>query len=289
MPVTMPPGKRNAVCITFDFDAVSLYLGMFTGFASQGIGRGEFAVRVGAERVLALLAEHEIATTWFVPGHTARSWPRVVQSIAAEGHEIAHHGYLHQSPIDTADREEEILVEGIEAIESVVGVRPVGYRAPSWDTTDQTVTLLLRHGFVYAANGMSDDYRPYHTRLGDQPNANGRFQYGADTKLVELPSAWHLTDYSQLEVGPPHNLAPSPREAQRIWTDEFDYMSGHGGGVLTYTFHPECIGRGHRMLMLEHLINHIRERDDVWFARALDVARAWRPDPPGLWSPEDRA
>jgi hypothetical protein len=30
-------------------------------------------------------------------------------------------------------------------------------------------------------------------------------------------------------------------------------------GVLTYTFHPHVIGRGHRLVMLEQLVRRLRE------------------------------
>jgi len=35
-------------------------------------------------------------------------------------------------------------------------------------------------------------------------------------------------------------------------TDHYDW------GVITYTFHPHVIGRGHRMAMLERLIERLR-------------------------------
>jgi hypothetical protein len=47
------------------------------------------------------------------------------------------------------------------------------------------------------------------------------------------------------------------------------------GGLLTVTVHPECIGRGHRMAMLERFIDAAEALDGVVFDR-LDryVARA---------------
>ena len=183
------------------------------------------------------------------------------------------------------DREEELLVRGIESLERVVGERPLGYRAPSWTVSDRTVELLLAHGFTYAANGMAEDYRPYRARIGDLASATEPFVYGRETDLVDIPSAWHLTDCSQLEVGPPWNLAPGPAHAEQIWKDEFDYMHDNvDGGVITYAFHPECIGRGHRLPMLDRLLEHIGRHDDVWFARTIEIANAWTPDPPGLWA-----
>lgn len=47
-------------------------------------------------RLLALLARHEVRSTFFVPGYTAVRYPDVVRAIVDGGHEVAHHGYLHE-------------------------------------------------------------------------------------------------------------------------------------------------------------------------------------------------
>jgi peptidoglycan/xylan/chitin deacetylase (PgdA/CDA1 family) len=285
MPITMPAGTTSAVCITFDFDTIALWLGSFDTFDSQGLTRGEYGARVGAERVLELLARYDVRSTWFVPGLTAESWPGVTRAVAAAGHEIAHHGYGHESPPTTGEREEELLLRGVEALERVTGKRPIGYRAPSWTITERTVPLLLEHGFLYGANGMAEDFRPYRARIGDRVSRESPLELGEETDLIEIPSAWHLTDIAMLEVGVRSQLASSPAEAERIWRDEFDYMHTHvEGGVITYVFHPQCIARGHRIVIFERLLAHMRDAGGVWFARTEDVARAWTPDPPGLWA-----
>lgn len=280
LPVVMPPSKRCAVCITFDFDAMALWFGMFKSFDSQAVGRGEFGPRVAAARILRLLDKYDVPSSWFTPGVTAETWPSVTQSIADAGHEIAHHGYAHKPPLELAEQEEADLMRGVEALEAVVGKRPVGYRAPSWAITDTTIHLLIKHAFTYASNGMAQDYEPYFARVGDEASDTRPFRFGKETPLIEIPSAWHLADYPQLEAGPPWNPQTTPASVEQIWKDEFDYMRENvDRGVITYVFHPECIGRGHRMMMLERLIQHIRDTGDVWFARTEDIARAWRPAP----------
>ena len=88
--------KQNvSVCLTFDFDAMSVWIGTYHARSPSAISRGEFG-RVGAERLLRMLREWEIRSTWFVPGHTADAFPTTVAKVAEEGHEIAHHGYFHE-------------------------------------------------------------------------------------------------------------------------------------------------------------------------------------------------
>ena len=77
----------------------------------------------------------------------------------------------------------------------------------------------------------------------------------------------------------------APSEVERIWFDEFNYgYESHPGGVLTYTWHPDGIGRPHRFVILRRLIEHMASRPDVWFPQMREVAAAWTPDAPGLWS-----
>ena len=83
--------SSHTVCLTFDFDAISLWLGPFSAQSPSMISRGEFGV-VAAKRILDLLERYNIKATWFVPGHTADTFPEAVAEVNAHGHEIGHHG-----------------------------------------------------------------------------------------------------------------------------------------------------------------------------------------------------
>lgn len=59
----------------------------------------------------------------------------------------------------------------------------------------------------------------------------------------------------------------APSKVEEIWRAEFDYMVRKvPGGVFTLTMHPQVIGRGHRMLMLERLLNYMQSEVDVVFS-----------------------
>src|SRR4029078_6748296 len=85
---------------------------------------------VGVPRILDLLDRHGVTSTFFVPGFTAERYPGVVRDIVAAGHEVGHHRYLHET-LEGVDRAAEMgfLDMGLEALERVAAVRPVGYRA----------------------------------------------------------------------------------------------------------------------------------------------------------------
>ena len=141
--------KRHIVCLTFDFDGIS-------GFISRGqtspswISRGEFGPRVGMPRLIGLLKQYGIKSTWFVPGHTIETFPKESEKVVAAGHEIAHHGWTHRPPASlTRDQEEGELVRANESIRKLTGRYARGYRSPSWDLSPHSVELFLKHGFVY--------------------------------------------------------------------------------------------------------------------------------------------
>ena len=246
------------VCLTFDHDNVSgnIARGATTPTA---ISRGDFGI-VAAPRILRLLAANSIPSTWFIPGHTIESYPADAAAVHRGGHEIGHHGWTHRVPATlTPDEEEAELVRGIETIEKLTGARPRGYRSPAWDLSPVTIDLLLKHGFLYDSSMMGHDYSPYQARAGDAIALDQPMRFGADTALVEMPISWSLDDFPMFEFSNrPGGILPGNMNARMVienWINEFRYMKKHESwGVLTYTFHPHVIGRGHRMLMLEHMI-----------------------------------
>jgi peptidoglycan-N-acetylglucosamine deacetylase len=275
-------GHRATVCLTFDFDAISLWIGPFGATSPSMISRGEFGA-VGARRILRLLDRTGIQATFFITGHTADTYPDIVRAIAAAGHEVGHHGYLHENPIalGSKEREREVLARGFEALDRAAGVRPVGYRSPSWDNSPDTVGLLLEHGFRYESSLMGKDFEPYWCRVGDVVQPDGPYLFGQEVDLVELPVSWLLDDFPHFEYLRLENRVypglSAASKVEEIWRDEFAYMYREvDGGVLTLTMHPQVIGRGHRMLMLERLIEHFRGHDGVRFATLAQVADEFR-------------
>lgn len=270
------------VCLTFDFDAISLWIGPMGATSPSMISRGEFGV-VGVERILRLLDSYGITATFFVTGHTAETYPDSVRAIVDAGHEVGHHGYLHENPVSLESKEAErhVLERGLEALDKTVGIRPTGYRSPAWDNSPHTIELLLEYGFRYESSLMGNDFTPYWCRVGDVIQPDGPYLFGREVDLVEMPVSWILDDFPHFEylrVG--NRVSPglsASSNVEEIWRGEFDYMYREiPGGVLTLTMHPQVIGRGHRMLMLERLIEYLRQHDDVRFATLAEAAEDFR-------------
>lgn len=275
------------VCLTFDFDAISLWVGPYAATSPSAISRGEFGA-VGVRRILRLLDRFGIPGTFFVPGHTVETYPDHARAIIAAGHEVGHHGYLHENPLalGTRERERAVLERGLEVIDRVLGVRPVGYRSPAWDNSPFTLELLLELGFRYESSLMGDDFTPYWCRVGDVAEPDGPYRFGRPVGLVELPVSWLLDDFPHFEYVslPAHGLRlpglSAASKVEEIWRDEFDFMRRDvPGGVMTITMHPQVIGRGHRLLMLERLVEHMFA-GGARFSTMADAADRFRREHP---------
>jgi peptidoglycan/xylan/chitin deacetylase (PgdA/CDA1 family) len=108
---------------------MSAWLGPFKSDTPGILSRGEYGARVGVPRLLDLLERYELPATFFIPGHTVDSYPELVREIASRGHEIGHHGYLHENPTlfgDDEAAERAMYQRGIDTIQRVTGKRPVG-------------------------------------------------------------------------------------------------------------------------------------------------------------------
>lgn len=193
-------------CLTFDFDAVSLWISRNILIPTP-ISRGEFGA-VAVPRILNLLSERNIPSTWFIPGHTVEASPEVCREIVAAGHEVGLHGYAHEN-VGTLDerQERETLRRSYSLIGDLTVVPPRGNRALAWDLTPHTVDIMLGLGLVYGSTLMGNDYSPYYIRRGDVLPQDAPLKFGETTHLVELPVSWSLGDYPHLEyLRLPHSI-----------------------------------------------------------------------------------
>jgi len=138
------------------------------------------------------------------------------------------------------------------------------------------VDLLLKHGFLYDSSMMGDDYTPYRVRRGDVIELEKPAVFGQQTPLIEMPVSWTLDDYPHFEfIRTPTWILPGNMNANGVldnWVNDFVYLRDHlDWGVITYTFHPFVIGRGHRMLVLEKLIQTLKDGGAV-FMKLEDAA-----------------
>src|SRR5579859_61243 len=255
-----PGGAEVAVALTFDVDGEAPWLGEGAQYSRRltALSQGRFGPERGLGRILDLLREHGIAATFYVPGHTADHHPDAMTAILSAGHEVAHHGYLHLASegLDAGGQRAE-LEQGLAALDKH-GVRPLGYRSPGWELTPETLGMLAEFGFGYDSSLMADD-RPY-------------WEVSGSSALLELPGHWSLCDWPYFGWTPYHGgLLADPARVERIWLEEFESARPERRPV-TYTMHPEAIGRGYLTRMLDRVITVMRERGKPWFATHAQIA-----------------
>lgn len=258
-----PNGAKSALFIGFDVDAETAWIGNNPSNVDRMVttSHGGYDARVGIAKILELLDELGLKGTFFTPGWTALAHPAQCEAIVAAGHEIGHHGYLHilpdRSKLDEAFEE---IDRGFEALKSALGVRPVGYRAPSGENFPELLSYLRKSGIRYSSS-FRDDILPYR-----HAGAAG------ETGPVEIPVNFAFDDWN---FGMSSRTSARPlfgRDAvMQLWIDEFE-ATHLWGGVTTMVLHPQVSGRPMRWHILRDFLKHILDKGDVWIATGVQIA-----------------
>jgi peptidoglycan-N-acetylglucosamine deacetylase len=264
MSAAWPGGHCAAAAFTFDVDAESCVLAHDPGASARMslMTHQAYGARAGVPRLLRLLERQGVTATFFVPGFTADTYPDMVRQIRDAGHEIAHHGYLHE-PMQgiSAAAEAEYIDRGLEALDRL-GVRPVGYRAPWWELNWHSADLLIERGFSYDSSLLDGDV-PY--------RFHGESGRGS---IVEIPVDWGLDDWEQYAFYPGwtgSGVIESPAKVHEMWLLEAQAHHAEGG-CFVLTNHPFISGRPSRAAALERLIEDVRGLDGMWVTTLGEIA-----------------
>jgi polysaccharide deacetylase family protein (PEP-CTERM system associated) len=146
-------------------------------------------VDANTRRVLDLFDEYDAKATFFFVGWVAERYPDLVREVHKRGHELACHSYWHRTVYSLTPTEfAEDTRQACDVIEQAAGVRVLGYRAPSWSITRDSLwalDVLAEQGFTYDSS-----IYPIHHDLYGIPGAS-RFAYehvcGNGRRLPEFP------------------------------------------------------------------------------------------------------
>lgn len=188
-------------CLSIDLDDYGDYASLLALRPEAGAARSLYDD--GVPRLLELLDRHALRATFFAIGRDAAS-PRkaaLLRGLVAQGHEVANHSYAHPYDfrlLSRAAKRREIL-DADAAIADAIGVRPCGFRAPSFSVDAETLELLEEAGYAY------------------------------DSSVVPSPVLWGMQLYAtcfvrrqRYDLGSPASvLAPrmpyAPRRGGRVW------------------------------------------------------------------------
>ena len=259
-PASWPGGARVAVLLSFDVDNETVQ-GLRTGEVSPGpLSQGQYGSRVALPRIVRLLDRERIPASFFFPAWSLKLAPEQADLIKKSGrHEFAVHGWIHElnTALDAAT-ERRLLEQAVRTLTEITGTRPVGYRAPSWNFSPNTMQIVRDMGFLYESSLMADD-RPYEL-----------LHNGVPTGIVELPVEWILDDAPLFN--PRGNSYSPPRDVMQVWIDEYD-MAWEEGTMFLLTMHPHSVGHRSRIVALEGLIEHIQAKGGAWFGTHEAAAR----------------
>src|SRR5437764_12665300 len=118
-PAAWPNGARCAVALSFDSDHETNEL-REAGTSIGRLSQGQYGNRQGVPRILELLREHDVKASFFVPAVTALLYPDEQRRVAAEGHEIGIHGWIHERNSELpAKNERELQMRSADVLEKV--------------------------------------------------------------------------------------------------------------------------------------------------------------------------
>ncbi|MFV0358970.1 allantoinase PuuE [Tropicimonas sp.] len=222
----------------------------------------EYGARAGFWRLHRLFTGRGIPITVYgVATALARS-PAQVEAMKQAGWEIASHGLKWIEHKDMPPGEERAqMAEAIRLHTEVTGERPHGWYTGRCSM--QTVELAAREGgFDYIADTYDDDL-PYWIEVDGRDQLIVPYTLDANDMRFATPQGFNSGDqfYTYLK-------------------DSFDclYAEGMAGrpGMLSVGLHCRLIGRPGRVMALQRFLDYAAARQDVWFARRIDIARHWR-------------
>lgn len=262
-PIPWPNGARCACAITFDMDADSL---IHISRPKDGHDRlypitmGRYGPTVAIPRILATYRRLGLKQSFFIPAWCIEQYPQAVDAILKDGHEIGHHGLIHEDPVTTRGAKQKAAFEKALAIHRKrIGKSPRGYRAPVYNATQQVIDLLVQHKFLYDSSLMADDI-PYlmKTKKGE---------------LWEAPVHWGTDDWPPFahyaEIGYMMPVQP-PSDGLRAFWEEFE-AHYEAGGFWLAIWHPFLTGRLARWGLVEQWLEHTLKNRNVWFAPLEDI------------------
>jgi peptidoglycan/xylan/chitin deacetylase (PgdA/CDA1 family) len=255
-------GARACVALSFDSDHESGTLREGLSSPNQ-LSQGQYGNRCGIPRILGVLEKYKIPASFYVPAVVAKLYPDEQREVAARGHEIGIHGWIHELNGDLPyDIERDLMRRSYDTLAEIVGKPPVGIRTPSWDFSPNTLSIIRELKLLYDSSLMADD-EPYEL-----------VEEGEPTGVVELPVEWIKDDAPYLNMRRFNNIRPytPPSGVFEIFKSEFD-MAVEERGLFLLTMHPHIIGHRSRMAILEKLIQHMKGTSGIWFTTHEQVAR----------------
>ncbi len=221
----------------------------------------EYGTRAGYWRIMETLDRFMVPATLSACGRALEVSPWLAADGVRRGHEIAAHGYRWERHAHMTEGEERaVITRTVQAITKAAGTRPLGWHTRS-TPSPHTRRLLVEDGFLYDSDAYSDDL-PFFVDVGGR--AHVVIPYSFDTNDM------HFHQGRQRFV--------TGADFAEYVNDAFDTLWREGASapkMLSIGLHLRMIGRPGRIGGLQRVLEHMRDKGAVWFARRDAIARHW--------------
>jgi peptidoglycan/xylan/chitin deacetylase (PgdA/CDA1 family) len=221
----------------------------------------EYGSRVGVWRLLDMFDRNRVDATIFACAVAVERNADIAAYLRGSAHEVCCHGYRWEEVFRLTEEEERSHIAlAVNSLERSTGKRPLGWYC-RYGPSERTRRLVVAHGgFEYDSDSYADD-APYWVTVEGRP--------------------WCVVPYALDSGDMKYWRSPSFGDAQDHYNylkDTFDCLYREGERtprMMSVGLHCRIGGRPGRAVAVERFIDYARSHDRVWFARRIDIARAW--------------
>jgi len=252
-----PSSYRTALCLSFDVDGIYGEANYQPASNTYALSQTEYD-ETGAIRLLEMLADFDVRSTFCWVGKVAEENPALVHRAFEDGHEIALHTWDHRYLDQMSDDEQRLdFRRTLKTLRDITGETPTGHKTGGWRYNTATHAIAQELGLAW---------------IMDIPNGDLPTIQLPDPKrlpLVNLPPAAHYDDYNFFV-----DKMLTPQAAFEFWRDDLDVLRDEGK-LMCLTMHPFVSGRPGPSRAIARLIEYAIDAGDIWIARADEIARWW--------------
>jgi peptidoglycan/xylan/chitin deacetylase (PgdA/CDA1 family) len=221
----------------------------------------EYGSRAGIWRLGRLFEQYKIKATIFACAVAVERNPDVAAWIQESGHDVCSHGWRWEEVWRLSREEErEHIRWAVQSFQESCGQRPPGWYCRYGASVNTRELVVEEGGFVYDSDYYGDDL-PFFTDVG-----------GKQHLVVPYSLTYNDLRYVISGYGSPGDFFDNCRRA----IDELrrEGQEGHPK-MLSIGLHPRWAGQPSRTSALREVIEYALDKEDVWFARRIDIAQWW--------------
>jgi len=165
----------------------------------------------------------KLKATFFILGWLAERLPHLVREIQERGHEVASHGFNHNlCNIESNHRLKQDLLDSKKLLEDIISAPVLGFRAPSFSISDDTLKVIEECGYLYDSSFNSFAMHGRYGKISLNSYPKKGLSYQVSNNFFELP-------ISNLEFNYPFSYQlPAMSSGQN---DEKRFVLPWGGGA----------------------------------------------------------